>query len=60
MKYFTLAAGLLSLGVANAQKVSTDGSCGSNDVTCQGSEFGNCCSPYGWVCLLNSKRMDFC
>ncbi|KAH7411791.1 hypothetical protein DE146DRAFT_254643 [Phaeosphaeria sp. MPI-PUGE-AT-0046c] len=48
MKYFVLAAGLLSLGLAHAQEVSTDGSCGKNSVTCQGSEFGNCCSQYGW------------
>jgi hypothetical protein len=50
MKYLTLAAGLLSLGSALAQKVSTDGSCGgSGSITCQGSAFGNCCSQYGWV-----------
>jgi len=58
MKYFTLAAGLLSLGVANAQEVSTDGSCGNNGVTCQGSEFGNCCSPYGWVSQFNSHAWN--
>jgi hypothetical protein len=53
MKYFTLAAGLLTLGVAQAQSVSTDGSCGgSGKVTCKGSEFGNCCSQYGWVCQV--------
>jgi hypothetical protein len=50
MKYLTLAAGLLSLGSALAQKVSTDGACGgSGSITCQGSTFGNCCSQYGWV-----------
>jgi hypothetical protein len=50
MKYLTLAAGLLSLGSALAQKVSTDGACGgSGSITCQGSAFGSCCSQYGWV-----------
>jgi hypothetical protein len=50
MKYLTLAAGLLSLGSALAQSVSTEGNCGgSGSITCQGSGFGNCCSQYGWV-----------
>lgn len=50
MKYLTLAAGLFSLGLAQAQKVSSDGSCGgSTSITCKGSGFGDCCSQYGWV-----------
>ncbi|KAH3955534.1 hypothetical protein HBI56_018940 [Parastagonospora nodorum] len=57
MKYLTLAAGLLSLGLAQAQKVSTDGSCGgSSSVTCKGSGFGDCCSQYGWC----GSSIDHC
>src|SRR5690242_6883994 len=49
MKFlYSLTAGLLSAGLASAA-VSPDGSCGgTNKYTCQGSEFGNCCSQYGW------------
>jgi hypothetical protein len=56
MKYLTLAAGLLSLGSVLAQTVSTEGDCGgSGSITCQGSEFGNCCSQYGWVSKSSYK-----
>ncbi|KAF2191086.1 carbohydrate esterase family 4 protein [Zopfia rhizophila CBS 207.26] len=37
-------------------QVSTDGKCGSNGATCQGSEFGNCCSQYGWC----GSTVDHC
>ncbi|KAK8022208.1 peptidoglycan-N-acetylglucosamine deacetylase [Apiospora rasikravindrae] len=36
----------------STQKVSVDGDCGG-DITCLGSEFGNCCSAHGWC---GSKR----
>ncbi|RYP80080.1 hypothetical protein DL769_002654 [Monosporascus sp. CRB-8-3] len=36
-------------GGGGGAPVSEDGSCGGADgVTCVGSEFGNCCSQYGW------------
>jgi hypothetical protein len=60
MKYLTLAAGLLSLGSALAQSVSTEGNCGgSGSITCKGSEFGNCCSQYGWVSQSSYKSKPF-
>lgn len=34
---------------APSTPTSVDGACAGDDgVTCQGSEFGNCCSQYGW------------
>lgn len=57
MKFLvSLTAGLLSAGFVHAspaplekRAVSNDGSCGGTKAfTCQGSEFGNCCSQYGW------------
>ncbi|KAK8848875.1 carbohydrate-binding module family 18 [Apiospora arundinis] len=36
-------------------KVSPDGTCGG-DTTCQGSEFGNCCSEHGWC----GNTADYC
>ena len=49
MKFlYSLTAGLLSAGLASAA-VSPDGSCGgTNKYTCQGSQWGSCCSQYGW------------
>ena len=35
--------------------ISTDGSCGDG-TTCQGSEFGDCCSQYGWC----GSSVDYC
>ena len=35
--------------------VSEDGSCGE-DTTCEGSEFGDCCSQYGWC----GSSVDYC
>ncbi|KAL8364803.1 hypothetical protein RB595_003872 [Gaeumannomyces hyphopodioides] len=45
-----LPAILLLAGLASAATVSTSGSCGAaaGNATCQGSAFGNCCSPYGY------------
>ncbi|KAF2028534.1 FAD-binding domain-containing protein [Setomelanomma holmii] len=49
MKYLIFATSLLSIALVHAQKVSTDGSCGSTgSITCKGSGFGDCCSQYGW------------
>ncbi|KAI8943581.1 hypothetical protein NX059_001575 [Plenodomus lindquistii] len=53
----SLTAGLLSVGLAHAspatplakRAVSTDGTCGgTNQFTCKGSSYGDCCSQYGW------------
>ncbi|KAK8092084.1 polysaccharide deacetylase [Apiospora hydei] len=39
----------------STQKVSVDGDCGG-DITCEGSEFGNCCSVHGWC----GSTPDYC
>ncbi|KAI6382716.1 hypothetical protein MCOR25_000527 [Pyricularia grisea] len=40
---------LLTLTGFAAAAISVDGSCGgANNATCLGSEFGNCCSMYGY------------
>ena len=45
--YVAFAAALLS--VASAGAPSPDASCGGvNGYTCQGTQWGNCCSQYGW------------
>ncbi|KAI0603349.1 hypothetical protein F4775DRAFT_587869 [Biscogniauxia sp. FL1348] len=36
-------------------QVSIDGNCGG-DITCEGSEFGNCCSVHGWC----GSTTDYC
>ncbi|KAI6367535.1 hypothetical protein MCOR25_004899 [Pyricularia grisea] len=41
-------AGVFFLAGLVAAGVSTDGVCGQNGNTCQGSVFGNCCSQYGY------------
>ncbi|RYP08248.1 hypothetical protein DL764_001982 [Monosporascus ibericus] len=44
-------------GGGGGAPVSEDGSCGGADgVTCVGSEFGNCCSQYGWC----GSSVDHC
>ncbi|KAJ2905196.1 hypothetical protein MKZ38_006102 [Zalerion maritima] len=39
--------------------VSTDGTCGDG-VTCEGSEFGDCCSQYGWCGSTDGHCGDGC
>jgi hypothetical protein len=45
---FTTLTRTSSAAPAPTQGISTDGSCGTNSLTCLGSTFGNCCSPYGY------------
>lgn len=45
----TLSSTSTSSAIATPTAVSNDGSCGgTSGFTCQGSTFGNCCSPNGW------------
>ncbi|KAL1843207.1 hypothetical protein VTJ49DRAFT_2758 [Mycothermus thermophilus] len=43
----------------NPLRVSTDGTCG-NGVTCAGSTWGNCCSPYGYCGSTNQHCGNGC
>ncbi|EHA57263.1 hypothetical protein MGG_09248 [Pyricularia oryzae 70-15] len=48
---------LLTLTGLAAAAISVDGSCGgANNATCQGSEFGDCCSMYGYC----GKTTPYC
>ncbi|KAL8287738.1 hypothetical protein RB597_000019 [Gaeumannomyces tritici] len=56
---FAVSTALLALpGLAFGARVSQEGNCGGKrGPTCLGSEFGNCCSQYGW-CGSTSAYCD--
>ncbi|CAI6235830.1 unnamed protein product [Periconia digitata] len=56
--FIAFSTALLSASFAHAATVSPDGSCGgTTQYTCLNSEFGNCCSQYGW-CGDSSGHCD--